>query len=914
MTSHNAPPALLVAVLRALLPRRDRDTLLADLAELYGHRRARQGRIRAGLWYLRQLLRAPVLLLAASRAGTAAVAPRIDSLNPHENGSMMESTWQDIRFAFRTLARSPHYVAVVVATLTIGIGINSTIFTVVNAILLRPLPVDAPEQLVEIYSLDPDVAIEMTSSYPDFTSLAESVDSLAGLAGHAMTAANLRIDRVSELVYGEIVTGGYFDLLGIRPQLGRLIGRQDDIVPGDHPVVVLGDAFWRDRLAADKAILGEGLSLNGTQYTVIGVAPASFTGLTHGLDAQIWIPAMMSTAVDPFGIQSVADSVGDTRPEQRGNRWMMVKGRLAAGSTVEQVQAEVGAVMAALSEQYPDSNEGWLASVMPAASVRIHPAADGYLFPVSGMLLGMVALVLLSACTNIASMTLSRASARAREVAVRLAVGASKARLVRQLLTESILLASLGGAGGLALTVLLRGLLLRLRPPLPIPMSWSLPIDMRVVAFTFATAMVAGLVFGLMPALRGSRTDLVSALKEGARGTQSGGALGVRGALVVLQVAVCAVLLVGATLLSLGAHSATQVDLGFEPTNLLAYVIDLDLHNYSPEEANQFFALAVERTAVLPGVTGVTTASRLPLSLGINTNRVYVEGRQASSDDPTMPTDTGTVDGQYFSTLGIALLSGRSFEPMDTPDSQRVAIVSDAFQRRHFPAGAVGERFYLEGFATPPIEIVGVAANAKVRTVGEDPRPYIYFAREQRRQTLATTLAVRYAGDSTRIREAVRRELFALEPELVFVDDTDMVGLLGVALFPVRFGAGMLMGTGVVALLLVSVGLYGVIAYSVAGRAQEIGIRMALGATGGEVLGMVLRQGMVLVAVGAVIGAAGAALLGQSLGAVLYGVSAVDPIAFGGAFVVLAVVSSLANWIPARRAARLDPAATLRSQ
>ncbi len=915
MSPPTTPPALLEAILRAFLPRGDRDALLADLRELYAVRLARHGRSRAGLWYLRQLINAPLRFLTAGSAGrTVPFTLWNHSVDPRESSSIMESIWQDTRFAVRTLARSPLYVAVVVATLAIGIGINSTIFTIVNAVLLRPLPVEAPDELVEIYSLDPNIEVPVTSSYPDFRTLAESVDSLAGLTGHAMAAANLRIDQASELVYGEIVTGNYFELLGIRPRLGRLIGPRDDVVPGGHSVVVLGNAFWRDRFAADHAIVGETLGINGTPYTVIGVAPASFTGLIHSLQAQIWVPAMMSTEIDPFGIQSVDASAGDTRPEQRGNRWLMLKGRLAEGATVAQVQAEVDAVMKALAERYPESNEGWLASVMPAANVRIHPAADGYLSPVAALLLGMVGVVLLSACTNIASMTLSRAGARSREVAMRLALGASKTRLVRQLLTESLLLAALGGTGGLVLTVWLRGLLLRFRPPLSVPMSWNLPIDIRVVIFTFVFALAAGLAFGVVPALRGSRTDLVSALKEGAHGSQSSGRFGLRGALVVLQVAVCAVLLVGATLLTRSVRSATEVDLGFDPHGLLAYTVDLDLHNYTAEEAKQFFAAAAERIAALPEVTGITAAGRLPLSLGFNVNSVYVEGRQVAPDDPPFQTDAVTVDGRYFDTVGVPLLSGRTFDSRDTPESRRVVIVSQAFERRHFSDGAVGERFRVGDLDAPPIEIIGVAADTKVRTVGEGPRPYVYFAREQSTSARSATLAVRHTGDGGRVRAAVRRELFALEPELVFIDDTDMTGLLGVALFPVRFAAGMLIGTGIVSLLLVSLGLYGVIAYSVAARAQEIGIRMALGATGSEVLRMVLRRGMVLVVIGAIIGAVGAAALGRSLRSVLYGVSALDPIAFGGAFLLLAVVATLANWIPARRAAMLNPIDALRSE
>ncbi len=919
MSTGSAPPRLLAGVLRLALPRRDRDVLLADFAELFLYRARRDGRIRATAWYARQVLVAPARLLVARDSRNVVASLREPALrrrivNAPRDMFVLETLWQDMRFAARTLGRSPMYVAVVVVTLTIGVGINATIFTLVNSLLLRPLPVLAPEELVEIYSFDGEIGIPITSSYPDYLSIRESATTISGIVGHSLLSANLTSNGSAEMIYGEFVTGEYFNLLGIAPHLGRLIGADDDRVPGGHPVVVLGHGFWRDRYAGNESILGEALILNGRPYTVIGIAPPQFSGLVHVFDSQLWIPATMADGIDPLGIQSRQDSPGDTRPERRGSRWLMLKGRLAEGMGVAQVQAEMDAIFSRLAAEYPAANEGWGSRVLPATSVRVHPLADGYLAPVAALLLGMVGLVLISACTNIAAMTLSRASARSREIAVRLALGAGKARLVRQLLTESLALALVGGLGGVGLTLWLRGLLIRFQPPTELPTTWSLPVDGRVIAFTFALSLAAGLVFGLAPALRGSRTNLVAALKEGARGTEgSGRRLGVRGGLVVVQVAVCVVLLVGAALMVRSARSATDVDLGFDPNGLLTYTLDMDLLDYSPEDAGDFFDAASTRISAMPGVRSVGRASRMPLSMGFNTMNIYIEGLQVTSGDPGTQIDAATVDGLYFETLGVPLLRGRTFGTQDTPESIGVAVVSLALAQSHFPNGAVGKRFSTGGLDGAPYEIVGVVGDTKIRTVGEAPRPYVYYAYERSTPSSAT-LAVRLDRDTPQLRAAVRQELLGLEPELVFLDDSDMLGILSMALFPVRFGAAMLIGAGTIALLLVSVGLYGVIAYSVARRSREIGVRMALGAAHADVLQLVLRRGLGLVAIGAAVGGVAAGLLSRALGSVLYGVDALDPLAFGAAFLILLLVAGLANWLPARRAARLDPVQALRAE
>ncbi len=471
----------------------------------------------------------------------------------------------------------------------------------------------------------------------------------------------------------------------------------------------------------------------------------------------------------------------------------------------------------------------------------------------------------------------------------------------------------LGGAGGIIMTLWLRGLMLGFQPPLPGPMDlFNFPVDWRVVSFTFGIALVAGLLFGLAPALRSSRTDLVSTLKEGSRGTASSGRrFGLRGALVVLQVAVCVILLVGAALIVRSSQHAADVDLGFDPAGLLTYRVDMDMLDYEAPDASQFFDTATERISALPGVRAVGLASRMPLSFGLNTNGIYIDGRQTSSDDPAIFVDATTVNGGYFEALGLDLLDGRWFGAQDTSDTIDVVVVSAAFERELFPEGAVGQRFYSDGLGGNAFEIVGVVGDTKVRTVGEEPRSYVYYSREQRTR-VSGPFAIRLDRDSPELRAAVRTELLAIEPELIFNEDSDMLAVLGASLFPVRFGAGMLIAAGVIALLLVSVGLYGVIAYSVARRAKEIGVRMAMGAHAGNVVGMVVGQGMRVVGIGIGIGLVAAFAATRLLSTMLYGVDPSDPLTLASAVVFLALVALVACTLPALRATRVHPAEALR--
>jgi predicted permease len=824
----------------------------------------------------------------------------------------VDNLLKDLRYGIRALVRSPGFTVVAAASLGLGIGVNTAIFSLVDAILLRPLPVSHPEELVTVYTGRKDFPYS-TVSYPDYLDFRDQASVFSGLAAHSMMTVSLRGDRESELVRGEVVSGNYFDVLGVKPFLGRLLSPEDDRAPGAHAVVVLSHGFWSRRYGADPAILGKTLKLNGTPLTVVEVAAESFTGTIPGLSPELWIPLMMENGVSVMGMQEIAPSPGETRLERRGQRWLLVKGRLRRGRSAAEAQANLDAIAGRLGQDYPDTNAGRSLSVYPAHAVRIHPMADGVLTPSAAALMAVVGAVLLIACANVASMMLARATARQREIAVRLAMGASRLRLVRQLLTEGLLLSGLGGAVGLLLGLWATEALAAFKLPIPIPLALDLGIDGRVLLFTALISLASGLIFALAPALRATRPDLVPALKdETALAGFGRRRFGVREFLVIGQVAVSLVLLVGASLLVRGLIAARSVELGFDPARLATLEVNLKFNDYSPERAQTFFREAVERLEGLPSVESASVARRLPLSPDINIEGIFVPGHQTSPDEPGIGIDAVAVGPAYFKTLGVPLLEGRDFNVLDTAESPRVAIVNQAFGHRFWPAeSALGKRFHLDSLSGPPVEIVGVVSDHKVRTVGETPRPYLHFALSQD-DSLATNFLVRTRGEPGSELETLRRELLQLEPDLVFSSAETLPQTVSASLFPVRMGSALLASAGGLAVLMAAIGLYGAIAYWVSCRTREMGIRVALGAGRGEVLKLVVGQGMILAVLGGALGVVGAAAGSRILSGLLYGVSALDPTAFAAALGLILGVSFIASYAPARRAAALDPMAALR--
>jgi putative ABC transport system permease protein len=829
------------------------------------------------------------------------------------NGAtMLETVLTDIRYALRFLRRSPAFATVAVLSLGIGIGFNAALFSVVDALLLRPLPVTSPEQLVDIYTSGDDGDPYATSSYPDYLDFQADGPVFEGIAGHSAMIAAQNLQEGSRLALGEVVTGNYFELLGIGAAVGRTLRPEDDR-PGAEPVLMVSHRYWQREMGGDPGVVGRTLRLRGRAYTVVGVAPAGFSGILPMLAAEIWLPTAQVEDVEPAGMQSYVPSpTGNTRLERRGQRWLFLKARLKPGVSVAQAQAHADVLAARLQATYPQTNKDRGLSLRPTRGVRIHPAADRVLFPVAGATMALVGLVLLIACANVASLLLARASARRREIGIRMAIGASRGRLVRQLLAESVVLALLGGLAGAGLAWTSTRALTSLSLPLPIPLSFDLRLDTRVLAFTFLVALGAGLVAGLAPALRASRPDLVSELRgETPTAEVSGRRLSFRDGLVAGQMAVTFVLLVTAGLVTRSLAASHAAKVGFETSGIAILSFDLNMLRYAPERGRQFMGEVLERIRALPGVTSVATADRLPFSLNFSEGQFEVPGH-ASPHDRGFTLKTTWVSSSYFETLGVPVLQGRSFTEGDTSESPRVAVINEAMVRRFWPGGpALGQHLRLRDRAGAPFEIVGVVADYRVQSIGEGSTPYVHFSNRQRPDSYQIVFA-RTRGDAQRLLQDMRRLVLGMEPNLAFLENQTMEAQVSATLLPVTAGTWVASVAGVVALALAGIGLYGVVAYSVARRTREIGLRMALGADRMQVLRLVLRQGLALAVIGVVAGGVLAALVAGGLSGALYGVTAADPLAWAVAASIVLVAAAGANALPALRASRVAPSEALR--
>jgi predicted permease len=829
----------------------------------------------------------------------------------------MDGLLRDLRYSLRALGRAPLFAVVALVTLGLGIGVNATLFTFVNTILLRPLPVERPDELVHVYASFPEEPFA-TSSYPDYLDLSGGVDAFSALVGHASAIATLQHDGKSEVLIGEMVTGNAFEALGVEAARGRTLLPADDAGPGAPRVVVLSSGLWQRRFGGDPAVLGSAVRFNGQPYEVVGIAPKSFPGLLPGVVADFWVPAVRVDEIDAAGqINAVHGDPGATLLERRGYRWMWLKGRLAQGATAAQAEAQVATVMERLAREHPVTNAKVAGLARPLGDVRYHPDVDKVLGPAAAVLLGAVGLVLLVVCANLATMLLSRAQGRRREVAIRLALGVSRARLTRQLLAESLLLAAGGGLLALLLTRLTTALLLAWHPPLPFSIGLDDGFDYRVLAFTGLVALGSAVAFGLLPARQAARTDLVEDLKNGARTSDGAGrAWSLKNVLVVAQVAVSVVFLVAAGLLGRGLLAAGAIDPGFAPDRVAALGLNLGMNGYDREGADAFLRTLRERAAALPGITQAAVATRVPFDVNLHNASIYPDTIEPGAEHPGFTLDVTWVDPEYFETLGVPVLRGRAFADADRPDTPRVAVVNAAFARRFWddPGAAVGHRLRSGASDAEPYEVVGVVADYKVRTVGEAPRPLVHFARGQNPATHGYLLARTEAGDAAPRVADLRRLALEMDPSLAFTETTTLAGFMGVSLYPVRLGTSLLGAFALLALGLASLGLYGVIAYAVSRRRREMGIRFALGARRWAVVGLVIRGGMGLVGVGVGVGLVLAALATRLLGGLLYGTSPLDPVAFGGAVALLAAVALAANYVPAARAARVDPVTVLREE
>jgi predicted permease len=830
--------------------------------------------------------------------------------------ALLDALLGDIKYAARWLRRSPGFTLVAVASLAIGIGFNTALFTVVDALLFKPLPVYHPERLVDIFmssaaSRSTDFS---TTSYPDYLDLKAQNDVFDDIVGYSPMFGALSTETGSRLAMGEIATGNYFRVLGVRAFMGRALEPEDD-APGAERVAVVSYRFWQRELASAPAVAGRTLRIRGTPFTIVGVAPEAFTGMVPVLSPELWIPVSASLDVEPVGMHDVTPSpTGTNRVERRGDRWMFLRGRLKEGRTFEEARANLGLIVSRLRTEYPATNKDRDIALRRTSDVHFHPAADPQIMPIAAGLMIVVALVLLIECLNVASMLLARASSRQREIGVRLAIGAGRGRLIRQLVTESLLLAILGATGGVLVAAWLTSIAGTVSLPSPIPFAFNLRIDLRVLGFTLAVTFVAALAAGLAPAILASNVNLVSELRGERRVARGAGRRWTVGDVLVSgQMSITAILLVVAALLTRSVLAAQRANLGF-PVNRIALIsTDASQLRYSKERIEQFYDQALARIRGISGVEAVGLATRPPLSVNYNRWEVWISGLHQSGQHGAI-VDVTNVSPDYFKAMDVPILAGRTFTPDDRPDTPRVAIVNETMARRFWPnKDAVGQTLRSRNSEGPVFQIVGISGDHKVTSVGESPTPFLHVARTQQPNPYSAIIA-RTRGDAAALLRDMRREIHAVEPTLAFIENQTMEDELGMTLFPVRASAWLVSGVGLVAMLLAAVGLYGVIAYSVARKTREIGIRMALGARPATVVGSVMRHGLIVAAVGLVAGCAFAVIAARRIADALYGVGSGDPASWLGAAAILLGVSALANVVPAWRAARVHPSEALRTE
>jgi predicted permease len=817
----------------------------------------------------------------------------------------MTTLWHDLRYSLRLLAKSPGFAAVALVSLALGMGANTAIFSLINATLLRPLPVRDPERLVTVYTSDYSGPARGSTSYPDYLDIREQAQVFSGFAAFSATPMSLSDEGRTERILGQVVTGDYFNVLGVDAALGRTFVPEEDRTPGTHPVVVISHGLWQRVLGGDPGVVGRRIVVNGTAFTIIGVTPPAFTGAILGVAPDVYLPIMM---VD----QLAQAPPGNSRLAQRGSRGMFTLGRLAPGVTREQAQAAMDTLAAQLHAAYPREwtdrrQQPRRLTVESQQRAIVFPQFRGGLVGLLSLLAVVVGLVLLIACANLANLLLARASARRREIGVRLALGAGRRRLVRQLLTESLLLAVAGGALGVLVAEWTIDMLMKLQPPTPIPMFLDLSLDYRALAFTALLALVTGVLFGLVPALRATRPGVIPALKGDAPITSRLGFSTSR-VLVVSQVGLSLLLLVGSGLFVRSLGNAGNIDTGFDANNLLVMSMDLRLQGYDDVRTKTFCRQLLERVSGLPGVISASLADSLPLSLHGQRTSVRMEG-YAPQPGEDMEINFAKVAPRYFETMRIALRRGREFTPQDREGAPGVAVVNEAFARRYWPGQDPLGKKVRRGPAE--FTVIGLARDGKYRTLGEDPLPFLYFPLDQVYST-SVTLHVRTAGDPAALLGSVRREIQSLDRDLPLYEVKTMRDHLGIAMLPARLAASLLGGFGVLALALAAIGIYGVMSYSVAQRTREIGIRMALGADRRRVLNLVVGQGMLPALIGAILGLAAAVGVTRFAAGFLYGISATDILTFAGVTGLLAAVALAASYLPARRATRVDPVVALR--
>jgi predicted permease len=818
----------------------------------------------------------------------------------------MENLLRDLRYGARLIVRSPGFALAAVASLGLGIGANTAIFSLLNAVLLRPMAVSRPGEIVSIYTSDFSSTKYGSSSYADYQDF-KRADVLAGLAAYRPMQLSMNAGSDTEMGFVEMVSGSYFPTLGVSAARGRTLSETDDVF-GAAPITVISHGLWMRRFNKDPDVVGRTLQFNGHLFTIVGVVPPEYAGALRGLSMDAWIPIAASRTLSPSDTDWMTS---------RGSRGLMLLGRLRPGASVDQAQAAFDVIAAKLYAAYPEQwrtirNVRRPVSVISERRSRIHPDLNG---PVAGfmtLLMIVVGLVLLTACANVANLLLARGTARAREIGVRLALGAGRRRLVRQLLTESVLLALAGGAFGVVVAVWVTRVLMSFKPPVPVPVALDLHLDAGVLTFAILLSLATGMFFGLAPALHASRADVIPVLKDDSSGGRQRRSR-LRSAFVIAQVACSMLLLVGAGLFVRSLQHGRAIDIGFDSSDMIVMSLNPSLQGYDEARGRALYDRLLERVRAVPGVRAASLAESMPLGLGGSRRGTAIEGYQPQPGEDT-ETSFNVVGPQYFETMGIPLVRGRSFTDGDRRGSPPVVIVNEAFARRYWPgADPLGKRLSANGPEGQFRQVVGVARTGKYRTLGEEPRPFYYMPLGQEYHG-AVTLHVKVASGPRDLLPAVREAIRSIDATVPVFDAKTMDDQLLVALLPSRLAGTLLGAFGVLALVLAAVGIYGVMAYSVAQRTREIGVRMALGAGDRDVLRLLVGEGARLTAVGLVIGLAAAFGGTRFVASFLYGITPTDFVAFASSAGILAGTALLACYIPARRAVRVDPAVALRCE
>ncbi len=829
----------------------------------------------------------------------------------------MTAVWRDLKQAFRVLRKNPGFAAIVVLTLGLGIGANASIFSLMDQVLLRALPVRAPGELV---LLDGPGAFRgrtynaQTFSYPMYTDFRDRNEVFTGVLGRFPAAMTVVWNGRSERVSGELVSGNYFEVLGVRPEIGRVFNAADDRTPGAHPVVVLSHGFWARRFGGDPSVLNQTLVVNGHALTIVGVSGRGFNGLQVGSNADVMVPLMMKAQMTP--------TWNDL--DNRRSRWLTVMARLKPGITPEQAEVQMNVVYRQINEQeiaeQANVSENFRKRFIEK-HLEVLPGGRGLsdlrseFSTALVVLTWMVGVVLLIACANVANLLLARTASRQKEIAVRLALGAGRWRIVRQQLVESLTLACAGAVIGLVLATWTGSVLLATLPGSDSARALSAAPDARVVLFALALAVVTALLFGIVPALQATRPAAAAVLKDEAGSVAGGGRQArVRRVLVVAQVAMSLLLLAGAGLFARSLYNLRSLDPGFEIDRLLVFSIDPSLSGYSQARTQQLFEALQRELSAVPGVRDVSMAEIGALTGSQWSMTVRVDGYQPKDGEDMNPS-IDSVGPRYFATMGIPLVAGREFTEKDAIGSPKVAIVNETMARYFFgETNPLGRRFGAGGGSPTDIEIVGVTRDARAQELRESARRFVYLPYRQNDAVTSMTFYVRSAADASATSAAIRQTMQRLDPNLPIYDMRAMEAQVAESLFVERMVAGLSVAFGTLATILAAIGLYGVMSYAVARRTREIGIRMALGAERGRVRWLVLKEVLVLATVGVVLGFGAAFYATRRIEAQLFGIAPNDPGTLAGAIGLILLVALVAGWIPARRATTIDPMLALRTE